>query len=35
LNDHDATDIVCGDCHFIIATLHHPKHTAAAAPART
>lgn len=28
LNDHDATDLVC-DRHHIVATLHHPKHTAA------
>ena len=23
-NDHDATDLVCGECHTVIATLHHP-----------
>ena len=23
-NDHAATDIICGDCHLVIATLHHP-----------
>jgi hypothetical protein len=24
-NDHEATDIMCGECHLVIATLHHPR----------
>mgnify|MGYP001601657074 CR=1 FL=1 len=24
-NDHDAADILCGECHFIVATLHKEK----------
>lgn len=25
LNDHDALDLLCGDCDFVIATLHASK----------
>lgn len=34
LNDHDATDVLC-DNHHIVATLHHPKHTAVENDSRT
>ena len=27
LNDHDCTDIVCGKCHLVLATLHAPPET--------
>jgi hypothetical protein len=26
-NDHDCTDLVCGSCGYVIATLHHPTVT--------
>ena len=27
LNDHDATDIMCGTCRLVVATLHHPTYS--------
>jgi uncharacterized protein YlaI len=24
LNDHDAVDLMCSDCHLVVATLHAP-----------
>jgi predicted RNA methylase len=30
LNDHDAADILCGECRFVIATLHAGPRTVSA-----